>query len=325
MTDALALNDRMPYRSDPRSRADGNSNAVVIAESPAMKRVLALARRFAPTGVPVLLLGATGTGKELLATLIHEESGLRGPLIDINCGAFPPAMMESLLFGHRRGAFTGAVSDTAGLITAADHGTLFLDELSSLPPEGQVKLLRVLENRSVRRLGDIESRPVAFRLVAAVQDDLAQGIQAGTFRLDLFQRTAGVVLEIPPLTQREADLLPLASFFAQGLGRSLTSAVMAVLAQYSWPGNVRELRSAIERAAFLSDTIELSAAAVAEAIHLGAPEIAAGQSDVSERGRFEAVGRANGWDPALMSNAMGIGRATLFRRLKRLGLSLRKA
>jgi DNA-binding NtrC family response regulator len=305
----------------------GPDDVVVVAESAAMKRVMSLAQRFARTKVPILLVGATGTGKELVAQYVHRLSGRTGPMVDVDCGAFPRDMIESLLFGHRRGAFTGAIEDVQGLIAAAERGTLFLDELSSLSAGAQVTLLRVLETRRVRRLGDTESRLVEFRLIAAVRDGLSTQIQAGAFRLDLFQRLAGVVLDIPPLDERREDIVPLARFFAQASGRGLEESAEPALLRYAWPGNVRELRSAIERAGFLAEGSRLGAACIVEAIHLGNPPPESESSSTFIHGRdglaLVSMGQQLGWDPGRMAAALGIARSTLFRRLRALGISLR--
>ena len=175
----------------------------VIEESLSSKRALAFAERFAPTMVSVLLIGETGTGKEVFAARIHAASGRSGDFVDVNCAALPAEMVESLLFGHRRGAFTGAMEHAVGLIEQAEGGTLFLDELTSLPVHAQARLLRVLESRCVRRLGDRRHHHVDFRVVAAALPELTGCVASGCVRRDLFQRIAGVVIELEPLARRK--------------------------------------------------------------------------------------------------------------------------
>ena len=294
----------------------------IIGRSPAIRRAAALAEKFAPTEVSILLVGATGTGKELFAECIHEWSGRRGALVDINCGALPQEMVESLLFGHRRGAFTGAVDGVEGLIAAADGGTLFLDELSSLPVEAQVKLLRVLENGEVRRVGDTDKRRIRFRVVAAVQDDFDTRVRRGDFRLDLYQRVAGVVLRLPPLVERREDLWDLVEHFAGKRGIVLAPEVRGVVERYPWPTNVRELRAAVERAGFLTDGGHIDAPTMLEAIELGAPPGnqkggARRPPDASEEPRqLEALLRRHHGDVRAAAAEVGVSRSTLYQRLR---------
>lgn len=298
----------------------------IIGDAPALRRSVALARRFATSGLSILLIGETGTGKELFAQAIHHWAGRSGALIDVDCGALPNAMMESLLFGHRRGAFTGALSASVGLLTQADRGTLFLDEVTSLSPEAQAKLLRVLETREVRPLGSAQKHRVDLQVVAAAQEDLAEGVEAGSFRRDLHQRLAGVVIQIPPLRERMEDLLPLADHFAKRARRTLGLGVGRLLARHRWPANVRELRLAIERAACLTDRPVLEAEIVAESIALGGGE-QAGRPEPSNAAelRRELVPHliAAGWNVTLAAAQMGTSRATLYRRLQSIGLQPR--
>jgi transcriptional regulator with PAS, ATPase and Fis domain len=299
---------------------------VIIGVSPGIKRALTLAERYARTRLPILLVGATGTGKEIFATHVHCLSGRRGPMVDVNCGALPRDMVESLLFGHRRGAFTGAVESTEGYIAKAHGGTLFLDELTSLAPDAQVKLLRVLETAQVEPLGAGLKRDVDLRVVAAAQDDLGTALGEGRLRRDLYQRLAGVVIELPRLVQRQEDLMPLAQHFAARDRRIVEPGVEAVIHGYSWPGNVRELQLAIERAGHLVENGTLSAPAVAEAIRLGAPSPRTPDEapDRAERRAYLlAVGTKAGWDLGLMSAALGVKRTQVYERLRAAGLTLR--
>jgi len=296
---------------------------VIVGVSPAIRRAVALAERYARTRLPVLVVGATGTGKELLAQHIHERSGRSGPLVDVNCCALPRDMVESLLFGHRRGAFTGAVDSSIGHLERSDRGTLFLDEVTSLAVEAQGKLLRTLETGEVQPLGASAKRRLDLRVVAAAQDDIGRAVTTVRFRRDLFQRLAGVVIELPPLAARLEDVLPLARHFAALQGRRLEAGVERVLLNYAWPGNVRELRLTIERAVQLADNGTLPASALAESIGLGgtAPPEAAETS--GERAALARLCESHEWHGGEIARALGISRTTLHRRLRELGLSLR--
>jgi transcriptional regulator with GAF, ATPase, and Fis domain len=333
---------------------------VIIGASPAIRRALALAERYARTHLPMLLVGATGTGKELFAQHIHERSGRPGPLVDVNCCALPRDMVESLLFGHRRGAFTGAVESTVGHIERSDGGTLFLDEFTSLLPEAQGKLLRVLEKSEVQPVGAAHKRRVDLRVVSAAQEDVWAAVNAGRLRSDLYQRVAGVVIELPPLGARPEDIVPLARHFASQQGKRLEAGVEGTLLAYSWPGNVRELRMVIERAAELVTDGMLPRSTIREAIELGTPSVRVvgllptkdsglwrddplatvtpalvardttgvtggdqGRADGHERARLVEACRAGGFHGERAAAIYGVSRATFFNRLRSQGLSLR--
>ena len=234
---------------------------LLIAESPALRALLELAERVAAHDTTVLLTGESGTGKEVMARAIHRMSPRSaGPFTAINCAAIPEHLLESELFGHMRGAFTGATSDRQGIFESTNGGTLMLDEIGDLPIGLQAKLLRVLEEGEIRRLGGRDSRAVDVRVIAATAKDLERAVESGQFRDDLYYRINVVRLHVPPLRERPADVPALVAHFAQQsaekLGRavSLTPRALAALAAHSWPGNVRELRNAIERAAVLSAT-----------------------------------------------------------------------
>jgi len=309
------------------------STSPIVGNSPAIQRARDLIGRYATTKLPILVMGATGTGKELVAQHIHSLSGRPGPLVDVNCGALPRDMVESLLFGHRRGSFTGAVESVPGYVERANGRTLFLDELSHLPVEGQVKLLRVLETGELERLGEASKRAVDLRVVAAVQDDLAERLRSQAFRRDLFQRLAGVVIVLPPLRDRMDDVAVLARHFARLEGRNLEEGCRHVLANHGWPGNVRELRLAIERAGQLVENGTVPPSALAESIQLGLPDEGGGPSSdrpaaldaglPSARQRMLRLCAEHDWDYRLIAAAMCVGKSTLYRRLSRLGISLR--
>ncbi len=305
-----------------------NGAPPIIGVSDAMRRAVERAQRFAISGLPILITGPTGTGKELFAKHVHTWSGRQGRLVAVNCGALPGDLVEGLLFGRRRGVYTGAI-DAKGYVEAADGGTLFLDELGSLPTDAQVKLLRVLESGEVYRLGDTVGRVMDFRLVAAAQDDLRQMVSLKTFREDLFQRVAGGIVPLPSLASRVDDIVPLALHFASAARRSINSAALLVLQRYSWPGNVRELRLVIDRASCLSESAELTVNEICEAIESAAiDEIDrrgpnGSRSQDGRRQELLEACQANGWNATRTALALGIGRTTLFRRLKSVGLSLR--
>jgi transcriptional regulator with PAS, ATPase and Fis domain len=232
-----------------------------VGRSPKMLRVIELLEKVIPTQVSILIQGETGTGKELIARAIH----LNGPRRDknfmaVNCGALPENLLESELFGYRKGAFTGAAEDRVGLFEAADGGTLFLDEVGEMPATLQVKLLRVLQDSQIRRVGDTVSRRVDFRLVAATNRDLRAEVEANRFRQDLFYRLNVVPISLPPLRERGEDVLLLASHFLDFFSkqqqkeiRGMTGESRELLLRHPWPGNVRELENAMARAVALAD------------------------------------------------------------------------
>ncbi len=246
----------------PEVRGEGTPGTYVIRDE-AMKRLYALAERVAEGPISVLLLGETGVGKEVLAETIHRTSPrASGPFLRLNCAALSESLLESELFGHEKGAFTNAVRSKPGLFETAEKGTVFLDEVGELPLGIQVKLLRVLEDRQVMRVGGLAPRPIDVRFVSATNRDLAGDVQRGTFRQDLYFRLNGIALSIPPLRERRSEIEPLARTFtaraAASIGRSppeITKEALAAIASYEWPGNVRELRNAIERAVVLCEGV----------------------------------------------------------------------
>ncbi len=233
----------------------------VVAESPLMKEVLRLAAKVAKTDATVLILGESGTGKEVLANLIYQLSPREGrPFLKINCAAIPEGLLESELFGHERGAFTGADKAKPGLFELADRGTLFLDEIGDLPLALQAKLLRVLQDGTIRRVGGLKEIKVDVRIIAATNRDLEEMVKEGSFREDLFWRLNVFSLRLPPLRERKEDILPLARFFlekfAQKHGKEVhdfSREALEALLSYHFPGNVRELENIIERAVILAE------------------------------------------------------------------------
>jgi anaerobic nitric oxide reductase transcription regulator len=227
----------------------------IVGTSPALRRALADVRLVARTPAPVVLRGESGTGKELFASYLHRESGRRGPFVPVNCAALPEAIVESLLFGHRRGAFSGAVEASAGLVAAADGGTLFLDEIAELPLLVQAKLLRVLQQGTVLAVGEARERRVDVRIVAASHRDLRERVAAGAFREDLYFRLAKFEVAVPALRERGRDVVAIARAYLTdgpdlaGRRRALARNAEPVLVRYPWPGNVRELQNVLFRAA----------------------------------------------------------------------------
>ena len=237
-------------------RPGASSDLPIGTQSPAMRAVMALAARIAPVDSTVLITGESGVGKERLARWLHQASRRAGrPFVAVNCGAFADALLESELFGHVRGAFTGAVQDRLGVFEAAQGGTLFLDEIGEVTAAMQVKLLRVLQEREVCRVGETRTRPVDVRIIAATNRDLAEEVRTRRFRQDLYYRLRVVDVHVPPLRDRPEDLRALADYFLVHTAQRLRRPVVAYaplalerLLSYRWPGNIRELEHAIERA-----------------------------------------------------------------------------
>jgi transcriptional regulator with GAF, ATPase, and Fis domain len=233
----------------------------IVGESAGLRPVMQRVEQVAPTDAPVLILGETGSGKEVIARAIHARSRRSGgPVVRVNCGAIPPELVDSELFGHERGSFTGALSARKGWFERADGGTLFLDEIGELPAAAQVRLLRVLQDGSLERVGGHRSITVDVRIVAATHRDLETMVASGAFREDLWYRISVFPVRLPALRERPEDISPLASHFAQRAGVRLggapllpTAADVELLARYAWPGNVRELAAVIERAAILGN------------------------------------------------------------------------
>ena len=255
-------------RAAPAANGHADAFAAIVGESQSMKQALARAARLLPhRSASALIVGETGTGKELLARAIHADGPRRGaPFVAVNCSAFPEHLIESELFGHERGSFTDAHAAKPGLFEVADTGTLFLDEIGDLPRSLQAKLLRVLEDKEIRRVGGTKSRTVDVRILAATHEHLPERVREGSFRDDLFFRLSTVVLTLPPLRERGDDLILIATALLQRLAAehglpvpALTPDVRAQLRGHAWPGNVRELKNALERALLLSAAGELNA------------------------------------------------------------------
>jgi DNA-binding NtrC family response regulator len=305
-----------------------------VGKSKAWMEVLRLAETVAPTESTVLLLGESGTGKEVVARYIHELSNrTEGPFASINCGALPESLLESELFGHVKGSFTGAVKDKAGLFTAAAKGTFFLDELGETTPSTQVKLLRVLQHRQVIPVGATEPVPIDTRLLAATNRDLEEMMRRGTFRQDLFYRLNVIALHLPPLRERRDDIPLLVETFLQRLAaqrgqreKHLSLETLEVVQSYPWPGNVRELENALERAWILNDADRIEASALPERVTNPTPqrlvadrEGANPTLDTVERAYILWVLNSEGGNKTRAAETLGIDPSTLHRKLSRFG------
>jgi two-component system response regulator HydG len=325
---------------------DADRFGPLIGRAPAMRAVYQMIERVGPTDATVLILGETGTGKELVARAVHERSS-RAALrpVAVNCSAIPRSLIESELFGHVRGSFTGAVSDRAGLFEEATGSTLFLDEIGELRPTVQAKLTRVLEERAVRRIGEARERKIDVRVIAATHRDLRAMVRAGSFREDFWFRLNVCVIELPPLRERVLDIPLLAQRFlaerapqARSNASGFAADAMAALSAYRWPGNVRELRSAVERAAIVEDGTEIQLSSLPEEIRRVSPLRLTSASDVdlaqlsyrdavdasreeTNRRYLEAVLRRFNGDVAAAAEHAGMERESFYRLLRRCGLS----
>jgi DNA-binding NtrC family response regulator len=279
----------------------------VLGTTQPMKRLFSLLAKAAPTEATILLQGETGTGKEAIAEAVHSTSRrAKGPFIVVDCGSIPHELIASELFGHAKGSFTGAGADKQGLIEAANKGTLFLDEIGELALDLQPQLLRVLDRRQVRRVGETQSVDVDIRVIAATHRDLRAMVRAGQFREDLYYRLAVVATHVPPLRERKADIPALASWFAEKMGRgsfAQSPALLDQLQHHDWPGNVRELRNVVERALSLGD------AALADLGDGGAPRTGGvGESTVPDK---------RGSDPAMLDMPFKEAKAQLVEAFER--------
>jgi two-component system response regulator HydG len=304
----------------------------IVTKSAAMRQLVDLARRVAKVDSTVLITGESGSGKERIARLLHEESTrATGPFIAVNCGAITETLLESELFGHARGAFTGATQDRPGLFEAASTGTLLLDEVGEVSPAMQVKLLRALQEREIRRVGENKSRRIDVRVVAATNRDLAQGVAGGAFRQDLYYRLRVVELHVPSLRERRDDVLPLARVLlaeaALRMKRKISGLVPSAadqLLRYAWPGNVRELENAMERAVALARGSRVELEDLPEEIRYTLPKPVASDAvrplDAVEQEYILAVLERNGGNQTRTAEQLHIGSATLYRKLKRYGL-----
>ncbi|MEZ5944006.1 MAG: sigma-54 dependent transcriptional regulator [Planctomycetaceae bacterium] len=313
----------------------------VIGNSPAMKRVLEQLKALAPTDTTVLILGESGTGKELVARALHQNSSRKSkPFVPLNISALPESILESELFGHEQGAFTGAAAKRIGKFEYANGGTLFLDEVGEMPTETQIKLLRVLEDRKITRVGSNDEKPINVRLVAATNADLKDAMEKGTFRQDLYYRIGVITIFLPPLRDRREDMPLLIEHFVKEFSKrhkrevqGVSRAARQVLMSFDWPGNIRQMRNVIEGMIALDsdglldvDDLPMELAELAGEINEGAP-LASGSDLLVGRPMVEVekyyISRAlelAGGKREEAANMLGIGERTLYRKIKEFDL-----
>jgi DNA-binding NtrC family response regulator len=338
--DAQYLVVLRPAAEEPMEPSGPLAASGLVSRSRAMARVMRLVESLQNSEASVLITGESGTGKEVMARLVHAHSPRRsGPFVAVNVAALPGELLESELFGHVRGAFTGATRDRPGRFAAAAQGTLFLDEVGDLPLHLQVKLLRVLQEHTYERVGENQPRQAEARIIAATNRDLRSAVADGTFREDLYYRLRVFPIELPPLRERREDIEPMAcallSRVESRAGRSLrfSPEALRALLSYAWPGNVRELENALEYAATVArgqtlqpEDLPPEVLGGSSGTHLPAaplaPERAAGtEGSNAERGAIEAALQANRWCRAETARALGLSRSTLWRRMRDLGLA----
>ncbi len=309
----------------------------MVGSAPKMQSVLEVAAQAAQVDSTILLLGESGTGKELLAKAIHVNGPRKkGPFIAVNCGAIPATLLESELFGHRRGAFTGAVSDQRGKVEAASGGTLFLDEVGDIEPAIQVKLLRLLQEKEIEKLGEGKPTKVDARILAATNRDLGALVKSGDFREDLYYRLAVIPIELPPLRERATDVPVLADHFLDKYARKfgkkleLDRSVFPILERYPWPGNIRELENLMERLAALHPAGTVLPEDLPESFRSGAStvgevvvQIPAEGLDLQklEEGLIKEALERNDWNQTRAAKFLGLTRNTLIYRMQKFGLN----
>lgn len=311
------------------------SKTEMVGQSPAMREVYHLIERAGPTDKAILIQGESGTGKELVAKALHQHSRRADkPLVVINCAALAETLLESELFGHEKGSFTGAIAAKPGLFEIADGGTLFIDEIGEMPGSLQPKLLRVLEDGSMRRIGSVKERRVDVRIIAATNRDMAAEVRAGRFREDLYYRINVMSLQLPPLRERVGDILPLVKSFL-GDDWRIEPEAMELIERYSWPGNIRQLINAIDRAKILADDKLIRVRDLPrEVTHLHPePAVRAASSPASthadpttlaslQRAHIVDTLQRERGNKARAARALGVNRRSLYRLLERYGITL---
>ncbi|APE31026.1 response regulator [Halomonas aestuarii] len=349
-TVARVLHQQATQQGEPPDVTEpGGTRQTMIGNCPAMQVVYTRIRKSAPADVTVLVQGESGTGKELVARALHQQSRrASAPLICVNCAAIPETLIESELFGHEKGAFTGASASRTGLVEAADGGTLFLDEIGELPLDAQARLLRVLQEGEIRKIGSVETRHVDVRLIAATHRDLRGLSKTGEFRLDLYYRLNVMQIDLPPLREREDDILQIADVLLEKAcrrhereGLRLSRAARRTIRDYPWPGNVRELENALERGVILAeghlihpDDLGLAAGPrplpepVAEGSGLAAPvePEATEEEDLSLEDYFQhfVLEHQDQMSETELAQKLGISRKCLWERRQRLGIPRKK-
>ncbi len=323
---ALMLNELKTSNRNLRSQLRKSGQGEMIGSCEPIQAVFKVVRRVAPTDISVLVLGETGTGKELVALELHRLSERsRKPFVSINCGAIPENLLESELFGHKKGSFTGAVGDKMGKFEAAEGGTLFLDEISEMPMNLQVKLLRVLQERTIERIGELRPRPIDIRVVAATNRDIEAEIREGRFREDLFYRLNEVTVQLPPLRERGEDILLLARFFLNkyaeqysARSRGFNNQCIKAMKGYYWPGNVRQLESRVKRAIIMSDRALLNAEDLG--IQSGDKRYIKPLAEAEEEfkmGYVRDVLELNNWNKAQTARDLEVDPRTIFRYIEK--------
>ena len=296
----------------------------IVGNSPAMQKVFRMIRQAAPTDATVLIQGPSGTGKELVARAIHNLSNRsKGPFVAVEFAAISPNLLESEMFGHEKGAFTGAVSRRIGRFESANHGTIFLDEISEMPLELQVKLLRVLQEREFQRVGSNETVKCDIRIVAATNRDLAAYVKEGKFREDLYYRLNVIDMRLPALKERTGDVPLLVNRYLREFGgKSVSPDAMRLLEAYQWPGNVRELRNAVEKMCVLSSSGEIGVDDVPDEMKRDLPMTlsVSGTLGETEKAKILAVLEEVGGNRTKAAERLGISRRTIYRKLEEYGL-----
>ncbi len=324
--------ENVTLKQEIQSRDRRNERRKPTGNSRAWLKVLEMVETVAPTDSTILITGESGTGKEVIARYLHDLSPrVDNSFLSINCGALPESLLESELFGHVKGSFTGAVKDKAGLFTAANKGTFFLDEIGETTPATQVKLLRVLQQREVIPVGGTESMPIDVRMIAATNRDLEDEIKRGSFRGDLFYRLNVIAVHLPPLRDRRDDIAVLATQFLARVGGtrhehplSLTSDALDAMQAYDWPGNVRELENAMERAVILTTGDAIDVDALPERVTARRVEPLVAERtivnptlDAVERAYIMWVLQSEGGNKSRAASTLGIDASTLYRKLAR--------
>ena len=324
---ALLLNQLKTTNKNLKEQLRRTSQGDIIGSCAPMKQVFRMIRRLAPTDISALVLGETGTGKELVAKEIHRlSSRSKHPFVSINCGAIPENLLESELFGHKKGAFTGAVTDKIGKFESANGGTLFLDEIGEMPMNLQVKLLRVLQERVIERVGDLTPRPVDLRVIAATNKDLDAEIQTGRFREDLLYRLNEITLELPPLRDRGDDIHQLGKFFLNKFAEQYSSKCkgfnnesVIAMRNYFWPGNVRQLENRIKKAVIMTDRALINPDDLG--IKASDKRHIAPLSEAEETFKINYIREAlelNNWNKAQTARDLGVDPRTIFRYIEKI-------
>ena len=325
-----ALNERSLVRENIKLKdavSELSEKDVIIGESPEMQKVIEMVKPVAPTDTTVMIRGESGTGKELIARAIHNQSQRKYfPIVTVNCGALTETLLESELFGHEKGAFTGAQYRRKGKVELADGGTLFLDEVGNISPKTQMDLLRVLETKQFMRVGGSEIIHSDFRVICATNCDLEAAVRDGRFREDLYYRLNVFSIPLPPLRARRGDIAKLAHYFLEQYSKEMgkprhgfTAEAMHALKAYDWPGNVRELENAIERAMVVSD------GPVIDKQHLPVQTVSPATADGKrledvERRHIERILHETGWNISRSASILDIDRVTLYHKIEKFGL-----